>query len=269
MDVEPQAGVEKPLTEQIAVARPMSTEEMWARGKDVFRRLGPVGPMALVAASLPFFGTLGLMVLLKQTDLAPWLRSQDGAGVVLYVAAYILISGMALTGTYGPSLVGGFAFGVGTGTLAAMAGILGAALIAYGAARRASGERVTALIAEQPKWKAVSDALIGSGTLRTLGIVTLIRLSSSPFAITNLVLGSTRVNLLIYVVGSMIGFAPRTIAVVAIGSRLSQWDPRASSKWLVVGGIVMTMIVLAVIGTIANQAVQKVTDAGNGKAAAA
>jgi uncharacterized membrane protein YdjX (TVP38/TMEM64 family) len=128
------------------------------------------------------------------------------------------------------------------------------------AARRASGDRVTALIAEQPKWKAVQDALIGSGPLRTLGIVALIRLSSSPFAITNLVLGSTRVSPVIYILGSILGFAPRTIAVVAIGSRLSNWDPQASSKWLAVAGIVVTAVVLGIIGTIANQAVQKVTN---------
>ncbi len=261
MDSEPRAEMDNDCVEATAAApQPMSAGQAWARGKDIFRRLGPIGPLALVAASLPLVGTVGLVVLLKQTDLAPWLRGQDGLGVFLYVAAYVLVAGMALSGTYAPSLVGGFAFGVVTGSAAAMAGILGAATIAYVAARRASGDRVTALIAEQAKWKAVQDALLGSGPWRTLGIVSLIRLSSSPFAITNLVLGSTRVRPVIYLIGSILGFAPRTIAVVAIGSRLSNWDPQASSKWLAVGGIAVTLVVLGIIGTIANQAVQKVTN---------
>jgi uncharacterized membrane protein YdjX (TVP38/TMEM64 family) len=122
-----------------------------------------------------------------------------------------------------------------------------------------AGDRVTSLIAEQPKWKAVHDSLVGGSVAKTLTIIGLIRLSSSPFAMTNLVLGATRVNPVVYVLGTLLGFAPRTIATVAIGARLSHWDPNASSKWLVVGGIVLTFIVLGIIGAIANKALHKVT----------
>lgn len=236
-------------------SHPMTTQRLG----EIFRRLGPVGPMAIAAASLPAIGTMLVLFLIAKTDLAPWLRAHDGLGLTLYVTAYALLSGLALCNTYAPSLLGGFAFGTLTGSVAAMAGITLASTMAYFAVRRASGDRVTGLIAEQRKWKAVQDALIGGGFLRTLAIICLLRVSSSPFAITNLVLGSTRVNALVYLLGTIIGFAPRTVATVIIGARLSTWDSSAGSKWLVVGGIVALFVALAIIGNIANHAVQKVT----------
>lgn len=229
--------------------------------KDVFRRLGPVGPLAVISLTLPAIGTFLVLFMLKQTDLAPWLQSRGATGIAIYVLAYLLLSGLALCNTYAPSLVGGFAFGIRTGSWAAMAAVTLAATIAYIIARQASGTRVTMVIAEQPKWKAVHDALIGGSTAKTFGIVALIRVSSSPFAMTNLILGATRVNPLVYVLGTMIGFAPRTIATVVIGSRLSSWGQieGAGSKWLTIAFIVATFIVLGIIGAIGNQAVQKVT----------
>jgi uncharacterized membrane protein YdjX (TVP38/TMEM64 family) len=246
-------------TETLAAERPgESAVPAIPSVKEIFHRLGPVGPMALVAASLPAVGTFLVLFLLAKTDIALWLRSRDGQGIALYIVAYALLSGLALCNTYAPSLVGGFAFGTRMGSIAAMAGICIASTMAYFAVRRASGDRVTKLIAEQPKWKAVQDTLIGGGFARTLAIIGLLRVSSSPFAITNLVLGSTRVNPVVYVLGTILGFAPRTIATVIIGARLSSWDPSASNKWLVVTGIVVTFVVLGIIGNIANQAVHKV-----------
>jgi uncharacterized membrane protein YdjX (TVP38/TMEM64 family) len=249
-------------------AREPDLAELWAQGKQVFSRLGPVGPMALVAASLPAVGTLVLLYLLKQTEFGPWLRAQGGTGMALYVIGYVVLAGLAVCNTYAPSLVGGFAFGAWMGGAAAMTGVCAAAITAFFAVRWMSGDRVTSIIAEQPKWRAVRDALIGGGFWRTLGIVALIRVSSSPFAVTNLVLGSTRVNTAAYILGTITGFAPRTLATVIIGAHLSHWDPNAKSKWLVIGGIVVTLVVLGIIGTIANHAVQKVTgqlEPGSGK----
>ncbi len=237
----------------------MTATEAWAKGKEIFLRLGPAGPMALIAASLPAIGTAILLVLLKKTEIAPWLQSHGAAGMALYIAGYVVLAGLALCNTYAPSLVGGFAFGVMKGGVGAVAGVSLAALAAYVGMRRISGDRVTTLVAEQPKWKAVMDALIGRSWARTLAVVTLVRFSSSPFAVTNLVFAATRVHPVIYIIGTVVGIAPRTLAAVAIGASLSQWDPNARSKWLIVAGIVVTLIVLGILGNIANQAVQKVT----------
>jgi uncharacterized membrane protein YdjX (TVP38/TMEM64 family) len=231
--------------------------------KEVFHRLGPIGPLAVISLSLPAIGTALVLFMLKRTDIAAWLRSQDGLGIAIYIGAYVVLAGLALCNTYAPSLVAGFAWRTSlfTASWAAMSAVTLAATIGYVVCRQASSDRVTRLINEQPKWKAVYDALIGGSAAKTLGIVALVRVSSSPFAMTNLLLGATRVNAVVYVLGTIIGFAPRTIATVVIGSKLSHWSEfgNAGARWFMVGGIIATLIVLSIIGTIANNALQRVT----------
>ncbi len=228
-----------------------------AKAKEIFHRLGPVGPMALAAGTLPLVGTAAVLFALGKTDMAVWLRGHEW-GLILFISSYVLLSGAALSNTYAPSLAAGFAFGLVTGSVAAMISVTLASTIVYFAVRWVAGTRITDLVAEHPKWKAVQDALIGSGAGRTFGIVFLIRLSSSPFAVTNLVLGATRANPIACIAGTILGFAPRTVAAVAIGASLSEWDPSAKSKYLIIAGIVATVIVLAIISTIANQALAKI-----------
>lgn len=235
------------------------------QAKDLFRRLGPVGPLALIAASLPAIGGFALLGLMGW--LAPWFREQAGLGIAVYIAGFAVLAGLAVLPTYAQSVMGGFAFGSVAGSLAALAGVFGASMIGYAIARRASGDRVMAIINEQPKWRAVYDALIGGSVLKTLLIVTLVRVPhNSPFAITNLVLAATRVNPFVYALGTLLGIAPRTVIAVVIGAGLSSWDlSQATHKWLFVGGIVVTLIVFGIIGAIANHAVQKVTAKGSTK----
>ena len=136
-------------------------------------------------------------------------------------------------------------------------------MIGYVVARRASGDRVVSLIEEKPKWRAVHRALLGSGPAKTFLIVTLLRVPpNSPFAITNLVLAATRVPAAIYLLATVVGMSPRTIATVYIGSTLVNYgDKSPSQKWFTIGGIIGIVIVASIIGTIAKRAVEKVTQA--------
>ena len=112
-----------------------------------------------------------------------------------------------------------------------------------------------------------SDAAC-EGVLRRIaagqaGRVTLLRLPpNSPFATTNFLMAATRVPLAAYLLGTLAGMAPRTAAVVYFGSGLSQLDLKnhASLASLAVS-LVLTIIVIAVIGRLANQALAKVTAA--------
>lgn len=223
------------------------------------RRLGPVGPLAVIAASLPAIG--GFVLLGTLTWLAPWLRSHGELGIVLYVLGFAVLAGLALLPTYAQAVLAGWAFGRAAGTAAALCGICGAASIGYLIARRASGDRVVRLIEEQPKWQAVYDALIGSGPGKALLIVTLLRVPpNSPFAITNLVMAACRVRPLTYLVGTLLGIAPRTAVAVFIGAAASGLDfSQPKQTWFFVGGIVVTLIVVGIIGLMANRAVAKVT----------
>jgi len=230
-----------------------------AKAGEVFKRLGPAGPLALVCVTLPVVGAVVLASTMSWV--APWFRSHGGTGVALYVLGFGLLGGLAVLPTWVQAVMGGFAFKAVAGSIAAVAGVLGASLLGYAIARRASGDRVVRLIEEQPKWKAVYDALVGGSRAKTFLIVTLLRVpTNSPFAITNLVMAATRIRPLTYAAGTVLGMAPRTIAAAIIGAGMSEWNPdNARNKWLLIGGIVVTLVVFAIIGMMANRAIQRVT----------
>ena len=176
--------------------------------KVYLRRLGPVGVLAVIAASLPGIG--GFVLLGSMAWTGPWLKAQGDWGVLIYIGAFSVLAGLALLPTYAQAVVGGFAFGLAVGGPAAICGFAGAAIIGYVIAWLASGDRVVKIIEEQPKWQAVYDALLRSGRIKALLIVTLIRIPpNSPFAITNLVMAATRVRPVTYLLGTVLGMSPR------------------------------------------------------------
>ncbi len=227
--------------------------------KHGFRRLGPMGPMAIIAASLPAIG--GFVVLGTMGPMGAWLRDHGSLGVAVFIAAFAVLAGLALLPTYAQSVLAGWAFGLATGSTAAMAGITGASLIGYLVARRGAGDRFVKLIDEQPKWRAVYDALIRSGPGRALLTVTLLRIPhNSPFAITNLVMAACRVSPWVYIVGTVIGIAPRTVLAVYLGARARHTDfAMPHERWLYIVWVAGAVLALAVIGVIANHAVKRVT----------
>lgn len=245
-----------------AQAAPAGTAapEFWG----VVKRLGPVGPLAVIAGTLPALG--GFLLLGTMAWTGQWLRDQELLGIAIYVAVFAVTSGLALLPTYAQAVMGGWVFGAMAGGGLALAGIAGGAMIGYLIARRASGGRVVQLIDEQPKWKAVYDALIGGSALKTLGIVTLLRVPpNSPFAITNLVLAATGVRTGIYALGTVVGIAPRTMAAAVIGAGLAELDFKSARQtWLVIAGLVTLLIVVGIIGTVANRAIQQVTGMNDG-----
>ncbi len=200
-------------------------------------------------------------MLWKLNDVGLWLRSLDEGGILLYVLAFAVCAGLALLPTYAQAALGGWAFGFAIGFPAALGGFLGGALIGYVIALRATGERVIQLIDEKPKWKAVYQALLQSGFWRTLLIVTLVRLPlNSPFAITNLVMAATRVPPVAYVLGTLFGMAPRTAAAVflAAGVREVAFES-TKDKWLWITSFAITIVIVIVVGHIANKAIARVT----------
>lgn len=234
------------------------------RAQGWVRRLGPAGPLALAAATLPALGGLLLLGLLNVVG--PWLKAQGALGLGLYVLGFAVMAGLALLPTYAQAILGGWAFGFLLGYPAALGGFVGGAALGYLVGRRASGRRVLEIIDEHPKWRAIYEALVGRGFWRTLGIVALLRLPpNSPFAMTNLVMAATRVPLGAYLLGTLGGMAPRTGLAVyaAAGLRELTFDPAQAGRpaWLVGAGIVVTLGVVIVIGLLANRAVARVTGA--------
>lgn len=229
------------------------------RGIGHVRRLGRVSAMTAVAAAMPPVG--GMLLLGTLPLVGPWLAEQHVVGVVLYVAAFVLFAGLALLPTYAQAIVGGAAFGFAVGFPAALLGFSGAAALSYALTDRIAGRRMMEVIEANPRWKAVHTALLGSGALRATWLVTLLRLPPlSPFAMVNVVLASARVARGPYLVGTLLGLAPRVGVAVFAAAAVAQFDPADYRSTLHVAvGIVVSIVVLIVIGHMARRAVQRMT----------
>ncbi len=223
--------------------------------------LGPAGVAAAVASFLPALGGIALATYVD--TVGKWLKSHGSQGLAMYALGFAVLAGLAIAPTHVCAFLGGWAFGLTKGVIAALLGFLGGALLAYAIARPTAATRVERILAQNQKWKTIRDALVGGSSAKTLGIVTLLRVPLTPFALTNLVLASVRVPLWIYMLGTLIGMIPRTAIVVWLGSQLQHQLASEASKqkpwWLVAGGIVLSLIVLWVCGAIANKALAKMT----------
>lgn len=210
-----------------------------------------------MASTIPPVGSIVLFYYIN--SVSQWLRSHATAGPLIYAAAFIPLGGLNLLPTYVYSALGGWAFGFSTGVIAAMAGILLAALLAYGVGRRAAGDRAVALLNENVKWRAVYDALLRGGFWKTLWIVTLLRFPpNSPFAISNLVLSAAKTQFAAYVLATFLGMLPRTAIVVWIGAHVGgDGLTGATPRWLVWVGVASAIVVIAIIGKIGQDAVHR------------
>ena len=230
------------------------------RGARFVRRLGPAGPLALVAATLPTVSAVFLLGAL--TVIAPRLRETPMAPLAC-VVAFTILGGLSLLPTYALSIVAGWCFGFAVGFPTSVAGIIGASLVAYAIAQRASGQRLLALIDEKPSWRAVHFALLGSGFWRAVMIIVLLRLAPfPPFSITNLVMGAAHVKLSRFTAGTLLGMAPNAAAVTGAAVGLQQVSFKAAEQpWLIVAGVLAMLAVILVIGRLARRALAAVAHA--------
>lgn len=221
--------------------------------------------MALAASTLPPLGSIVLFY--NITPISQWLRSHAAAGPVIYTTAFIVLGALALMPTYAFALLGGWAFGFGLGYAAALAGFLGASALAYWIGTKGSGDRLVTLLEENPRWRAIYRALLCRGFGRTLFLVTLLRLPpNSPFAVTNLVLSAGKTNFLAYMLGTLLGMAPRTGLAVYLGSHLSGEFRKPDVAWLPWAGMAAALVVIIIIGRIAKTAVERATAGELGEA---
>jgi uncharacterized membrane protein YdjX (TVP38/TMEM64 family) len=227
--------------------------------------LGPTAVLGALWTSAP--AVLGTLLLVYLGDVSEWLKAAGPWGWLIYVAVFVVSAGIGFLPTYGQSFLGGWTFGFALGFPGAMLGFVGGSVIGFLISRSVAKHKVQDVLEKNPKAKAVRDALIGQGFWKTLGIVTLIRVPpNSPFALTNLVLTSSGVGLLPYVIGTAIGMAPRTGIAVYIAAHFGEpgksiGDLLKNQPWWTVAlGIAAAALVLGVIGAIANKALAEVTE---------
>jgi len=228
------------------------------------RKLGPLGPLAVLSLAMPPIS--GIILIGTLHKVAPWLRAHDELGLLLYVVAFTALGGLALLPTYAQSLLGGWAFGLGVGLMATLTGFVGAALVSYAISWRVSGDRLERMLAQHTRWNAVYRELLHAGFGRAAFIVTLLRLPpNSPFAATNLAMAAIRVPVGPFALGTFLGLAPRTAAVVFVGAGLAELDfaNRQQTSMFAAGAIVTVVAALA-LGWMATRALRRVESAEAG-----
>lgn len=234
--------------------------------ESVFERLGPAAWLGIAWASLPL--VLGLTIFVRYRGaVADWLRHHEDLGPAAYLGAFVLTAGLGLLPTWTQAVIGGYAFGQWVGFALALIGFTGASVVGFLVTKSIAGDRVEAEIEKHTKAKIVRDALVGSGPLKTLWIVILVRMPpNSPFSLMNLVLTSVRVPFGTYLAGTLIGMAPRTFVYAMIGASIVSFDKLTKPGWFVWGGIAATLVVLFILSHIANKAIERAlgsTQAGN------
>ena len=193
--------------------------------------------------------------------LAPWLRAQGPAGVGYFVAALALLGAIAFAPTYTTAAVAGWTFGFQAGFPAMLAATLVGATLCYAVARRLAGARVAATFAAHPKSELVRRALAEASRLKTLWLVTLLRLSPVlPFGTTNVLLATTRVPLGVYVAGTLLGLAPRVALVTLAAAGTERLDLSAAESWPLLGlGIGATALCIVVFAVAGKRALDRAT----------
>lgn len=194
---------------------------------------------------------------------AEWVHGLGPLGPVAFMTGYAVATVAFVPGSL-LTLAAGAVFGVGLGTLYALAGAIlgasGAFLIARHVARAAFQRRVAGV----PQFATIDRAISREGWK----VVLLLRLSPVfPFNLLNYALGLTRIRFVDFLLAS-IGMIPGTLLYTYSGKVVGdiaalaagQSPPRTGAYYLVLGlGLAATVAVTAVVTRVARQALAAAT----------
>ncbi|MFT7679383.1 MAG: putative membrane protein YdjX (TVP38/TMEM64 family), partial [Planctomycetota bacterium] len=171
------------------------------------------------------------------------------AQIPIFLLLTAVLSAFSLMPTHAASLLCGMTFGIGPGTVMALVGIAMAAALGFATLRFFLRDKAVEALSHHPRAEAIHRELSQGHYLRTIALLALIRLSPAmPFATTNLLMSTTGIHILPFVIGSILGLAPRVIAVVWIGSSLTELDlSQAADRRLLILGLVATVVVLGIL----------------------
>lgn len=221
------------------------------------QELGRLTPIAVVTTFLPMVGS-AILIWYAQ-PLGDWLRENWETAIPLYLLGILLFCGFALLPTNIVGVLAGWTFSFDLGIAVLITGIVGAASLSFLIHSRLVSDRLPHVLETHPKAKAIYQALVGQSVWRAALIISLLRLSPAmPFALTNFLMAAARVPMRSFVVGTFVGMLPRSSAVVFLGAGLSELTfDNPQNTWLIIFGIVATIIVVLVIGTISKHALER------------
>lgn len=211
--------------------------------------------LALFAAARSF----DIQGLLKQS--LDWVSGLGAAGVVVFVAIYILACVLFIPGAI-LTLGAGALFGVVKGSVVVSVASTIGATCAFLVGRYLARDWVAKKIEGNEKFKAIDDAVASEGWK----IVGLTRLSPVfPFNLLNYAYGLTKVSLRDYFFASWIGMMPGTVMYVYIGSLAGSLatlgaggESPAVAQWAIrIVGFIATVAVTVYVTRIAKAALAK------------
>ena len=221
---------------------------------------------------------LGFWAIAEIARIGDWLLGFDGPmlgsdlapiplyGVLIYAVLFMVSCGFGVLPTYAQAILGGWIFGFWLGVPAALLGFTGGAAIGWVVCRLISRDAVVQWIDRTPRWSAIRHAFVDEGFPKTLGIVTLVRIPpNSPFSLTNLAMSAGGVRLAPYLLGTLIGMAPRTAiacgfaaAAAASGSADLQGFVKDKGLWPLLIGVVLLVVVFSILARIGKRALNNV-----------
>jgi uncharacterized membrane protein YdjX (TVP38/TMEM64 family) len=182
-----------------------------------------------------------------------YVRGLGALGYVVYALGYAVI------GLFAPASIltigAGALFGVVGGTIVVLVGATLAATIAFTLARTVLRGRIERLAAKNPKFRAVDRAIAKEGAK----IVVLVRLAAVfPFVFINYAFGLTGISTLRYVVATLIGIIPGSIAFVYLGAAGAAAATQSRTKTIItIAGVVLAFAVSIFVARIANRAIKR------------
>lgn len=231
--------------------------------RDTRVKLAGAVKLTAVVAALAVVLALGwlLPVGAWTLTLADRVRGAGAAGVLVFVAAYVvatvaLLPGSALT------LVAGFAYGPVGGLLVTSPASVLAATTAFLLGRTTLRGWVQRKIAGRPRIRAISQA-IGRDSFR---LILLLRLSPLvPFNLLNYALGVSEARLSRYVAASFIGMLPGTWLYLYLGSLATTAAELTDASRggapgklaLTIAGLVATVLAAALVARSARRALER------------
>ena len=207
--------------------------------------------IAVIAAALVAARLLPVAVWL--TDFQAYVRGAGAIGYVAYVVMYAIVglffSGLVLT------IGAGAIFGAFAGTVVVLIGATLTATIAFLLARTVLRSRIEKLVASRPAFAAIDQAVSREGAK----IVFLVRLAAVfPFLFVNYAFGLTGIKTGAYVLATVLGIVPGTVAFVYLGAAGAALATQNTTKTaFTIAGLVIAFAVSVFVARIASAAVKR------------
>lgn len=190
-----------------------------------------------------------------------WASYWDGNFAWAAIAALFVISGLVILPRPAICIVAGLTFGLAGIPLALGASVVGS-LIAFIFARYFFRDRFLRMIERHPKARLLAQAIDDEGWR----LLFLLRLASPvPGPVSNYAFGLSSMNVVPYVLVTLIGIAPQVIAFVYLGAlgRVAMNEESLASAKLAFGvaGLIVLMLVIAMVTRRVRQMVRTKLDA--------